>query len=100
MSSSGCRGRKVETHRRHRRVSADWGRCIRVKDFVEKPPERNAANLGASGRYILTPISSGSERWRRSRGEIQDHGSGHCCAAATFACEVTGVRHDTAPAWV
>jgi UTP--glucose-1-phosphate uridylyltransferase len=72
----------------------------RVGDLVEKPKREDApSNLAIIGRYILTPdIFPALEATRADRtGEIQLT-NGLCRLLQDrpiYACEVTGVRHDT-----
>ena len=72
----------------------------RVTDLVEKPPRDEApSDLAIIGRYILTPdIFPALEETARDRsGEIQlTNGLKRLLAKRPiYACEVTGVRHDT-----
>lgn len=72
----------------------------RVTDMVEKPPREQApSNLAIIGRYILTPDIFGALRATREdrSGEIQlTNGLKHLLKdRPVYACEVTGVRHDT-----
>jgi UTP--glucose-1-phosphate uridylyltransferase len=72
----------------------------RITDLVEKPrPEHAPSDLAIIGRYILTPdIFEGlAETGRDSGGEIQlTNGLKRLLARRPlYACEVTGVRHDT-----
>jgi UTP--glucose-1-phosphate uridylyltransferase len=72
----------------------------RVTDLVEKPPREEApSDLAIIGRYILTPdIFPALEETARDRsGEIQlTNGLKRLLAKRPiYACEVTGVRHDT-----
>ncbi len=72
----------------------------RVTDMVEKPPREQApSDLAIIGRYILTPDIFGALRATREdrRGEIQlTNGLKHLLKdRPAYACEVTGVRHDT-----
>ena len=74
----------------------------RITDLVEKPPADQApSDLAIIGRYILTPdIFEALEETARDRdrsGEIQlTNGLKRLLAKRPlFACEVTGVRHDT-----
>jgi UTP--glucose-1-phosphate uridylyltransferase len=72
----------------------------RVTDLVEKPPRDEApSDLAIIGRYILTPdIFPALEETARDRsGEIQlTNGLKRLLEKRPiYACEVTGVRHDT-----
>lgn len=72
----------------------------RITDMVEKPPQDQApSDLAIIGRYILTPDIFQSLRATREdrTGEIQlTNGLKHLLKSRpVFACEVTGVRHDT-----
>jgi len=72
----------------------------RVTDLVEKPPvEQAPSDLAIIGRYILTPdIFDALEETAKDRvGEIQlTNGLKRLLAKRPiYACEVTGVRHDT-----
>jgi UTP--glucose-1-phosphate uridylyltransferase len=72
----------------------------RVTDLVEKPPQEDApSDLAIIGRYILTPdIFPALEGTARDKsGEIQlTNGLKRLLATRPiYACEVTGVRHDT-----
>lgn len=72
----------------------------RVTDMVEKPPREQApSDLAIIGRYILTPDIFGALRATREdrSGEIQlTNGLKHLLKdRPVYACEVTGVRHDT-----
>jgi UTP--glucose-1-phosphate uridylyltransferase len=72
----------------------------RVTDLVEKPPREEApSDLAIIGRYILTPdIFPALEETARDRsGEIQlTNGLKRLLEKRPiYACEVTGVRHDT-----
>jgi len=72
----------------------------RITDLVEKPPRDQApSDLAIIGRYILTPdIFEALRAVKEDRGgEIQlTNGLKHLLAdRPLFACEVTGVRHDT-----
>jgi UTP--glucose-1-phosphate uridylyltransferase len=72
----------------------------RITDLVEKPPRDQApSDLAIIGRYILTPdIFEALEETARDRvGEIQlTNGLKRLLARRPlYACEVTGVRHDT-----
>jgi len=73
----------------------------RVTDLVEKPAEKDApSDLAIIGRYILTPDIFGSlveEAASVKTGEIQlTNGLKRLLAKRPiYACEVTGVRHDT-----
>jgi len=72
----------------------------RITDLVEKPrPEQAPSDLAIIGRYILTPdIFEGlAETGRDGGGEIQlTNGLKRLLARRPlYACEVTGVRHDT-----
>jgi len=72
----------------------------RVTDLVEKPPREQApSDLAIIGRYILTPDVFGAlETIREDRtGEIQlTNGLKKLLQSRPiYACEVTGVRHDT-----
>ena len=72
----------------------------RVTDLVEKPPVAEApSDLAIIGRYILTPdIFTALEETAKDRtGEIQlTNGLRQLLRSRPiFACEVTGVRHDT-----
>ena len=71
-----------------------------IRDLVEKPtPERAPSNLGIIGRYILTPdLFTALEKTAPSRdGEIQlTEGLRRLLhQRPLYACELTGVRHDT-----
>jgi len=72
----------------------------RVTDLVEKPPREEApSDLAIIGRYILTPdiFPALDETARDRSGEIQlTNGLKRLLAKRPiYACEVTGVRHDT-----
>ena len=72
----------------------------KIKDLVEKPPVDEApSDLAIIGRYILTPdIFPALETIGQDRGgEIQlTNGLKRLLQSRPlFACEVTGVRHDT-----
>src|SRR5580765_1007601 len=72
----------------------------RIKDLVEKPSADQApSDLAIIGRYILTPdIFDALEETARDRvGEIQlTNGLKRLLKTRKlYACEVTGVRHDT-----
>ena len=72
----------------------------RVTDLVEKPRVEDApSELAIIGRYILTPDIFGAleETARDRTGEIQlTNGLRRLLASRPiYACEVTGVRHDT-----
>ncbi len=72
----------------------------RIADLVEKPRREDApSNLAIIGRYILTPdIFPSLEATARDKsGEIQlTNGLRHLLKSRPlYACEVTGVRHDT-----
>ena len=73
----------------------------RVTDLVEKPPAESApSDMAIIGRYILTPdiFDALAEEATDSRtGEIQlTNGLRRLLASRpVYACEVTGVRHDT-----
>jgi UTP--glucose-1-phosphate uridylyltransferase len=73
----------------------------RVTDLVEKPPAASApSDMAIIGRYILTPdiFDALAEEATDSRtGEIQlTNGLKRLLASRpVYACEVTGVRHDT-----
>jgi UTP--glucose-1-phosphate uridylyltransferase len=72
----------------------------RVTDLVEKPPREEApSDLAIIGRYILTPdiFPALEETARDKSGEIQlTNGLKRLLAKRPiYACEVTGVRHDT-----
>ncbi|HQX80279.1 MAG TPA: UTP--glucose-1-phosphate uridylyltransferase GalU [Vicinamibacterales bacterium] len=72
----------------------------KVTDMVEKPPREQApSDLAIIGRYILTPDIFGALRATREdrSGEIQlTNGLKHLLKdRPVYACEVTGVRHDT-----
>ena len=72
----------------------------RISDLVEKPRREDApSNLAIIGRYILTPdIFPSLEATARDKsGEIQlTNGLRHLLKSRPlYACEVTGVRHDT-----
>ena len=72
----------------------------RITDLVEKPPREQApSDLAIIGRYILTPdIFEMLEETAKDRvGEIQlTNGLKRLLAKRPlYACEVTGVRHDT-----
>jgi len=71
-----------------------------IRDLVEKPtPEMAPSNLGIIGRYILTPdLFAALEKTEPSRdGEIQlTEGLRRLLhQRPLYACELTGVRHDT-----
>ncbi len=71
-----------------------------VTDMVEKPPREQApSDLAIIGRYILTPDIFGALRATREdrSGEIQlTNGLKRLLKdRPVYACEVTGVRHDT-----
>ena len=72
----------------------------RVTDLVEKPPVDEApSDLAIVGRYVLTPdiFDALEATGHDSRGEIQlTNALKHLLASRpVYACEVTGVRHDT-----
>ena len=72
----------------------------RILDLVEKPPVDQApSDLGIIGRYILTPdiFDALDETARDGGGEIQlTNGLKRLLKRRPlYACEVTGVRHDT-----
>ncbi|MCR4375526.1 MAG: UTP--glucose-1-phosphate uridylyltransferase GalU, partial [Acidobacteria bacterium] len=72
----------------------------RITDLVEKPPRDQApSDLAIIGRYILTPdIFDALRAIKEDRtGEIQlTNGLKHLLKSRPiYACEVTGVRHDT-----
>jgi len=72
----------------------------RVSDLIEKPPVAEApSDLAIIGRYILTPdIFTALEETAKDRtGEIQlTNGLRRLLQTRPiYACEVTGVRHDT-----
>lgn len=72
----------------------------RITDMVEKPPQDQApSDLAIIGRYILTPDIFDSLRAIKEdrTGEIQlTNGLKHLLKSRPiYACEVTGVRHDT-----
>lgn len=77
----------------------------RITDLVEKPsPEAAPSDLAIIGRYVLTPDifdclvdESGAVRSGEVQGEIQlTNGLKRLLAKRpVYACEVTGVRHDT-----
>jgi UTP--glucose-1-phosphate uridylyltransferase len=72
----------------------------RITDLVEKPPRDQApSDLAIIGRYILTPdiFEALAETGRDRGGEIQlTNGLKRLLARRPlYACEVTGVRHDT-----
>ena len=72
----------------------------KIADLVEKPRREDApSNLAIVGRYILTPdIFPSLEATARDKsGEIQlTNGLRHLLKSRPlYACEVTGVRHDT-----
>jgi UTP--glucose-1-phosphate uridylyltransferase len=72
----------------------------KIADLVEKPRREEApSNLAIIGRYILTPdIFPSLEATARDKsGEIQlTNGLRHLLKSRPlYACEVTGVRHDT-----
>ncbi len=81
--------------------SVDLGPGVyRIKDLVEKPPVDEApSNLAIVGRYILTPdIFPALESVAADRtGEIQLTNGLRLLLRERpiFACEVSGVRHDT-----
>lgn len=71
-----------------------------IRDLVEKPtPEMAPSNLGIIGRYILTPdLFTALEKTEPGRdGEIQlTEGLRRLLhQRPLYACELTGVRHDT-----
>jgi UTP--glucose-1-phosphate uridylyltransferase len=71
-----------------------------VRDLVEKPPRDEApSDLAIIGRYVLTPdIFPALEATKRDRtGEIQLTNGlrGLLKSRPIYACEVSGVRHDT-----
>jgi UTP--glucose-1-phosphate uridylyltransferase len=72
----------------------------RITDLVEKPPQDQApSDLAIIGRYILTPdVFDALRAIKEDRtGEIQlTNGLKHLLKSRPiYACEVTGVRHDT-----
>jgi UTP--glucose-1-phosphate uridylyltransferase len=72
----------------------------KIADLVEKPRREDApSNLAIIGRYILTPdIFASLEATARDKsGEIQlTNGLRHLLKSRPlYACEVSGVRHDT-----
>ena len=72
----------------------------RIRDLVEKPSRADApSNLAIIGRYILTPdiFSELHETAEDRTGEIQlTNGIRRLLdSRPVYACEVTGVRHDT-----
>jgi UTP--glucose-1-phosphate uridylyltransferase len=72
----------------------------RIKDLVEKPPAEQApSDLAIIGRYILTPdlFDILDQTGRDRSGEIQlTNGLKQLLKRRPlYACEVTGVRHDT-----
>jgi UTP--glucose-1-phosphate uridylyltransferase len=73
----------------------------RITDLVEKPAEKDApSDLAIIGRYILTPdifVALEDEARSVKTGEIQlTNGLKRLLATRPiYACEVTGVRHDT-----
>ena len=72
----------------------------RITDLVEKPPRDQApSDLAIIGRYILTPdVFDALRAIKEDRtGEIQlTNGLKHLLKSRPiYACEVTGVRHDT-----
>ncbi len=72
----------------------------RVTNLVEKPPKEQApSDLAIIGHYILTPdiFESLAETAKDRSGEIQlTNGLRHLLRSRPiYACEVTGVRHDT-----
>jgi len=81
--------------------SANLGPGVyKIADLVEKPRREDApSNLAIIGRYILTPdIFPSLEATARDKsGEIQlTDGLRHLLKSRPlYACEVTGVRHDT-----
>src|SRR5688572_13811260 len=81
--------------------SAELGPGVyKIADLVEKPRREEApSNLAIIGRYILTPdIFPSLEATARDKsGEIQlTNGLRHLLKSRPlYACEVTGVRHDT-----
>jgi UTP--glucose-1-phosphate uridylyltransferase len=84
-------------------IAADEVRpgVYRIRDLVEKPtPEQAPSDLAIIGRYVLTPDifdSLTDEAASVKSGEIQlTNGLKRLLAKrAVYACEVTGVRHDT-----
>jgi len=82
-------------------LSVDLGKGVyKVKDLVEKPPRAEApSDLAIIGRYILTPdIFPALQATKSDRtGEIQlTNGLRELLKTRPiYACEVTGVRHDT-----
>jgi UTP--glucose-1-phosphate uridylyltransferase len=76
-----------------------------IRDLVEKPAQKDApSDLAIIGRYILTPdifdeleIEAAAVRSGDVKGEIQlTNGLKRLLAKRKlYACEVTGVRHDT-----
>jgi len=83
-------------------IAADTLRpgVYRIKDLVEKPPAEQApSDLAIIGRYILTPdLFDILDRTGRDKsGEIQlTNGLKQLLKTRPlYACEVTGVRHDT-----
>lgn len=72
----------------------------RVTDLIEKPPvEQAPSDLAIIGRYVLTPdVFAALDATREDQtGEIQlTNGLKHLLQTRPiYACEVTGVRHDT-----
>jgi UTP--glucose-1-phosphate uridylyltransferase len=75
----------------------------KITDLVEKPPADKApSDLAIIGRYILTPdifdvLEEEAASVRQGQGEIQlTNGLKRLLARRPlYACEVTGVRHDT-----
>jgi len=83
-------------------IAADTVRpgVYRITDMVEKPPVEEApSDLAIIGRYILTPDIFGALRGVKEdrTGEIQlTNGLKQLLQQRPiYACEVTGVRHDT-----
>jgi UTP--glucose-1-phosphate uridylyltransferase len=84
-------------------IAADAVRdgVYRVRDLVEKPrPEDAPSDLAIIGRYVLTPDIFDAlvdEAASVTSGEIQlTNGLRRLLATRPiYACEVTGVRHDT-----
>jgi UTP--glucose-1-phosphate uridylyltransferase len=75
----------------------------KITDLVEKPPaEKAPSDLAIIGRYILTPdifqeLEAEAAAVKQGQGEIQlTNGLKRLLAKRPlYACEVTGVRHDT-----
>ena len=73
---------------------------IEVRDLIEKPsPDQAPSNLAIVGRYIFTPdVFTALEQTKKDAGgEIQltDGLRRLLKKRPLYACELTGVRHDT-----